>query len=420
MKITKELINQKCKEIEAQAIDWRRDIHRHPEMANQENRTAALVYEHLKKIGVDEVRDNLAGGTGVMGVIKGALPGPIVGLRADMDAQATKEETDLPFKSEETCSWGENTIPVMHSCGHDVHTAMLMAAAQVLVELKEYIHGTVVVVFQPAEEGPSPGWIGDYGAKLFMQEDFFNQYRPDAMFTLHIDPTQPIGTAGEIGYKPGQTCMGISAFTIKVKGLGGHGAKPWLGIDALLPAANILQQIQNITTRNVNPSTNPVVCTIGQLYGGTKFNVTAEEAVLAGGCRYTDYSTKDMLERRITEVAEGCAKAGGAEAEVIWDMRQPPNINSPELVDEMTPKLRELLGENMVHVSEERSFKFPDDFAHYSIEIPAVYAALSVAPDEGDPESVSGLHTPTLLVNERSIVEGIKAHVAFALAYGEE
>ena len=212
--------------------------------------------------------------------------------------------------------------------------------------------------------------------------------------------------------------MGISAFTIQVKGVGGHGAKPWLGIDALLPAANILQQIQNITTRNVNPSANPVVCTIGQFYGGTKFNVTAEEAVLAGGCRYTDYSTKDMLERRIMEVTKGCAIAGGAEAEVTWDMRQPPNINDPELVESMTPRLKELLGDDNVYVSEERGFKFPDDFAHYSIEIPSIYAALSVAPDEGKPEVVSGLHTPTLLVNERSIIGGIKAHVAFALAYG--
>lgn len=420
MKISKELINEKCQKIEAQAIAWRRDIHRYPEMANQEKRTSALVSAHLKNVGVDIVRDHLAGGTGVMGVIIGGLPGPTIALRADMDAQATKEETPVPFRSEETCKWGENTIPVMHSCGHDVHTAILMAAAQVLVELKEYIHGNVVLVFQPAEEGPSPGWQGDYGAKLFMQEDFFNEYRPDAMFTLHIDPNQPIGTAGEIGYKPGQTCMGISAFTIKVKGAGGHGAKPWLGVDALLPAANILQQIQNITTRNVNPSTNPVVCTIGQLYGGTKFNVIAEDAVLAGGCRYTDYSTKDMLEHRISEVAESCAKAGGAEASVIWDMRQPPNINNIDLVEIMSPKLKALLGEGKVHVCEERGFKFPDDFAHFSIEIPSIYAALSVAPDEGIAENVSGLHTPTLLVNEKGILGGIKAHVAFALSYGAE
>ena len=414
------LIAERCKEVEKKALLWRRQIHQHPEMANQEFQTAKLVKDHLEEIGVDMVETGLAGGTGVMGVIRGRHPGPVVGLRADMDAQATKEETDLPFRSEEICQWGGSPIPVMHSCGHDVHTAALMAAAQVLIGLRDYIYGTVILIFQPAEEGPPPDWEGDYGAKLFLEEECFKKFWPEAMFTLHIDPTQPIGTAGEIGYKTGQTCMGISAFTIKITGKGGHGAKPWMGTDALLPAADMLQQLQNITTRNVNPSANPVILTVGQLSGGTKFNVIAEDAFLAGGCRYTDYTTKDMLEQRIAEVAQGCAIAGGTEAQVIWDMRQPPNINDAELERKMTPRLKWILGEDKVHANEGREFKFPDDFAHFSVAIPSLYAALSAAPDEGDPDAVSGLHTPTLMVNEKCILEGIKAHVAFALTYGME
>ena len=229
--------------IAPQAIAWRRDIHAHPEMSNMEFRTSRLVAGHLRQLKLDEVHEGLAGGTGVIGVLRGGHSGPTVGLRADMDAQAVLETTGLPFASKAVCQWGGETVPVMHCCGHDVHTAIGMAAAAVLAGMREELCGTVLFVFQPAEEGPSPGWRGPHGAQAMMEEEAFRRCWPDAMFALHIDPNQPAGTAGELSFAVGQTCMAISAFSIELSGVGGHNAKPWMGVDTLLPGAQILLQV---------------------------------------------------------------------------------------------------------------------------------------------------------------------------------
>ena len=416
-----ELIGRYSEELEEKAIGLRRELHAHPEMSGREYNTAKKVAAYLRDIGVDQVFDCQAGGTGVLGVINGGLEGPIVGIRADMDAQAILEETGLPFASRETCEWGTSGIvPVMHCCGHDVHTAMMMAAAEVLVKVKDKINGKVLLVFQPSEEGPAPGWEGNYGAALYLEEEIFNQYRPEAMFCMHIDPKQPIGSAGEIGYFEGATCMAVTGFSIKFTGVSGHGSKPWLGVDTLLPAAQTLLGLQCITTRNVDPSANQVVMTCGQLYGGTKFNVIADEAYITGACRFTDYSKREMLERRIIEVAEHNAIAGGATAEVTMDFHQPPNINDKVLIEKMTPRFQKGMGTGKVIVNSDRSFKFPDDFAHFSLQIPSIYASISVAPDEGDPDEVPGLHTANLMVNEKAILSGIKAFATFAATYGHE
>lgn len=203
-----EQIIQEANNISEQVIAWRRDIHAHPEMSNMEFRTSKLVAAHLKSLNFDEVYEGLAGGTGVIGILHGAQDGPTVGMRFDMDAQAVKETTRLPFASTQTCQWGGETVPVMHCCGHDVHTSMGMATAVILTHLKDKLHGKVMFVFQPAEEGPSPGWTGRHGADAIMHEKVFEENKPAAMFTLHIDPNQPIGTAGELAFMPGRDLHG--------------------------------------------------------------------------------------------------------------------------------------------------------------------------------------------------------------------
>ena len=415
-----EQIIQEANNISEQVIAWRRDIHAHPEMSNMEFRTSKLVAAHLKSLNFDEVYEGLAGGTGVIGILHGAQDGPTVGMRFDMDAQAVKETTGLPFASTQTCQWGGETVPVMHCCGHDVHTSMGMATAVILTHLKDKLHGKVMFVFQPAEEGPSPGWTGRHGADAIMHEKVFEENKPAAMFTLHIDPNQPIGTAGELAFMPGQTCMAISSFSIELEGVGGHNAKPWVGIDTLLPGAQILQGLQNIVTRNVNPNTNQVVLTVGQFLGGTKYNVIADHTVLRGACRFTDYSTRAYLENRVAEVVSGIAAAGNVKSKLTWDMHYPPNFNNAELMKKVVPQLEKTLGQGRVTSAKERCAQFPDDFSYYTLQIPSIYAMLSCAPDSGDPKKVAGLHTANLMVNEKCILEGVKAASTFALCYAGE
>ena len=400
-----------------EAIAIRRKIHQHPEMANMEVRTSAWVARHLRGIGVDEVYEGLAGGTGVIGILHGAHDGPTVGLRGDMDAQAVREQSGLPFSSQDTCQWGEETLPVTHCCGHDVHTAMLMTTATVLAQLRNLIRGKVMFVFQPAEEGPSPGWKGLHGAQAMVQEPIFQKNKPEAMLALHVDPKQPIGTAGELSFAAGQTCMAISAFSIELTGIGGHNATPWQGVDTLLPAAQILQALQHVVTRNVNPNNNRVVLTVGQLSGGTKYNIIADRAVIRGACRFSDYQTRAFLEGRIQDIVTGTALAGNVQGKLIWDMHYPPNFNSQQLMDQMAPRLERTLGVGKIINQGVRCQHVPDDFSYYTLEIPSIYALLSCSPDTGDLATVPGLHSPDMIVNERCIPKGIEALVTFALTY---
>lgn len=414
-----ETIKKYSDEISEQVIQWRRKIHEYPELANQEFRTAELIVKVLRDIGVDEIYEGQAGGTGVLGVIRGEQDGPIVGLRADMDALVIKENTELPFASRETAQWGGKEVPVMHACGHDAHVAMLLGSASVLVKLRKYIKGSVLLVFQPSEEGPSPGLQGSYGAKKYLEEEQFQSLMPKAMFGMHVDPKAPIGSAGQLGYVGGITCMACTMFTIRFKGVGAHGSLPWTGAEVLIPTAQTLLGLQAITTQNVNPKTNPIILTCGQMAGGVRYNVMAEESFISGACRFTDYSTKDLLEGRIIEVAEGCAKASGVKAEVQWDMHIPNNKNDFELVEHITPCFKEILGEENVKVDPPRAFGSPDDFGQFSNTIPCLYAALSVAPDDGIQEEVPGIHSDNFVLNEKALVNGVKAHTVFALGYLE-
>lgn len=413
------IIEECAKEVEPMVIQWRRQIHQHPELANQEFKTAALIADSLKKIGVDEIYEGQAGGTGVLGVINGEQKGPVVGLRADMDGLVIKENTELPFASKDTAKWGENIVPVMHACGHDAHIAMLLGSAVVLVKLRKYIKGRVLLIFQPSEEGPSPGLQGSYGAKRYLEEELFRSLQPQAIFGIHVDPKAPVGSVGQLGYVGGTTCMACTMFTIRFKGTGAHGSLPWMGSEVLIPTAQTLLGLQAVTTQNVNPKTNPVILTCGQMAGGIRYNVMAEESFISGACRFTDYTQKELLESRIKEVAEGCAKAARVQVDVKWDMHIPNNKNDFDLVETITPYFQDILGKETVIVDPARTFGSPDDFGHFSNTMPCLYAALSIAPDSGSLEEVSGIHSESFIVNEKALINGVKAHTIFALGYLE-
>lgn len=418
MSTVSELIRGYSLEVQDQVIEWRRDFHRHPEPGNYEFRTAKTVAEILRKLGVDEVLEGQCGGTGVLGVIHGDGEGPTVALRADMDALLMQENTGLDFASTDTCSYCGSDMPVMHACGHDAHMAMLLGAAAVLVRLKAHLSGKVLLVFQPAEEGPPPGFEGSYGAKKYLEEELFRSMAPKAIFGLHVDPKAPIGSAGQIAYVAGPNSMSCDVFTIRFHGRSAHGSKPWLAADTLIPAAQALLGIQAITTQNVNPDVNPVVLTCGQMSGGTRFSTIAAESFIAGNCRYTDYSQRELLKSRIEEVAKGCASAARVTAEVQWGLHLPCTNNNPELVEYVTPHLKAVLGEDGICMDKSRAFNFPDDVGYYALEIPCLYGALSVAPDQGEAEEVPALHTDTLNINEAALVRGVMAHSAFALSAG--
>ena len=399
----------------AAVIDWRRDIHAHPELGTQEVRTAGLVADHLRAIGFDEIRTGLAGGTGVVGVLRGRRPGPVVALRADMDALPVREETGLPFASRATAPWGEQTVPVMHACGHDAHTAILMGAAQVLAQVRDELHGTVVAIFQPAEEGPPPGWKGPCGAALMVEEGVLDDPRPDAIFGLHVDAHAPPGSAGRLTYHVGAGTYAMSVFRIVLHGRGGHASTPWLCVDPIVAAGQVIMGLQTIPSRNVDVNNNHVSLSLGVVRGGEKFNVIPEAVELEGALRFTDPGSRGMLEQRLVEVAEAMARGTGAAARVDWVMRVPVLYNDPALAQAHRASLAKAAGSD-ASVMQVGSF-FLDDFSCFLERVPGLFIGLSVAPDMDDRTSWGGHHAPNFYVNERALGVGVKAMLNMTLDF---
>lgn len=410
-------INQRCEQINDQVIAWRRDIHQHPELGNQEFRTSKLVAEHLRRIGVDEVYEGLAGGTGVLGILHGGEDGPIVGLRADMDALPIKEATGLPFASKETSTWGDQgEVPVMHACGHDMHTAMLMGAATVLCEMRAHLKGKVVFVFQPAEEGCSSDWEGKSGAARFIEEPVYMENRPEAFFGQHVWYYAPPGTAGKIGCIPGIVGYNMDIIRITIHGQSTHGNRPWLGVDSIIAAAHVLTALQTIPSKNTNVYDNSVTVTMGMVKGGTKFNVVADTTVIEGALRFTDRTQRDYLESRFRDIVNGVSQSLGctAEIEMTW---VPALYNDPELLEEMKKKLDETFGEGVFCLKKELSFANLDDYSWYTTESKGLFYGLSIVYDEDDPRESVANHRPDFNPNEAALCNGVKVLVASALKY---
>ncbi len=312
------------KHILPKVIEWRRDFHKNPELSMREYKTQEKVYKYMKSLGLETRK---LAKTGVVAILRTNNPGPVIALRADMDALPVEEKNNLPFKSTVTAKYNGAAVSVMHACGHDAHTAMLMGTAQVLSKLKNELTGTVVFLFQPAEEGPPEGEEG--GARLMIKEGCLENPKPDAVFGLHIEA---FGDLGKIYYKPGPFMASADLFTIKVKGKSSHGATPWQGIDPIVVSAEIIQALQTIVSRQVNIIEAPVVITVGKIQSGLRFNIVPEEATMEGTIRTFDPKMRQDVIDKMKLTAQSIAAASGATAEVVVENKAQVTYNNPQLV----------------------------------------------------------------------------------------
>jgi len=406
--VSPESLDQAAAAIEPKMLDWRRDFHAHPELSNREFRTSEIVAKHLQSLGL-EVRTGIAH-TGVVAVLRGALPGPVIGLRADMDALPVTEQVDLPFKSTVTTEYRGQPTGVMHACGHDAHTAILMAAAEVLAARREELPGTVLFVFQPAEEGAPEGERG--GAALMLEEGLFDIARPEAMFGLHVMAGLE---SGSLGYRAGPFMAGSDFFSIVVKGKQTHGAQPWNGVDPIVVAAQIVQGLQTIVSRQLDITDVPAVITVGAIQGGIRHNIVPDSVEMVGTVRTFRPEIREDVITRMRRTAQGIATAAGATAEFRIDsLPNPATINDVDLTRRMVPVLERVapgktreLGLRTV----------AEDFSYYGREVPALLYYVGITPP-ADLATAAANHSPLFYVDE-GLLTGLRATLQVAVDYLE-
>jgi amidohydrolase len=394
-------------EVLPQVVAWRRDFHQHPELGNRETRTAKVIADELRRLGYD-VKAGVAH-TGVVAVLKGAKPGPVVALRADMDALPVTEQVDLPFKSTVKTTWNGQEVGVMHACGHDNHMAMLLGAATVFARIRDQLAGTIKLIFQPAEEGPPAGEQG--GAELMVKEGVLENPRVDAIFGLHVFPM----TAGTIEYRSGPLMASGDAFTIRIKGRQTHGAVPWGGIDPIVVGAQIVMALQTIVSRTVNITEAPAVVTIGAFNGGNRFNIIPETVELLGTVRAFNEDVRKDIHRRIRDIATKTAEAAGATVEISYGIGYPVTINDPALTEKMGPTLRRVAGPDNVRQSALTGTA--EDFSYFQQKVPGMFFFLGVTPKGVDPKTAPGNHSPLFFADESALPVGVRALTNLALDY---
>ena len=405
-------IDARVAEIEEDVVAWRRDIHAHPELGNREFRTAEKVAEHLRSLGM-EVRTEV-GHTGVVGVLRGGRPGPVVALRADMDALPVTEQVDLPFASKETTIYNGTEVGVMHACGHDNHVAILMGAADVLASMQPDLPGTVLFIFQPAEEGAPAGEEG--GADLMLREGAFDDPVPDAVFGLHVG-VRP-AHVGTVMVRPGPAMASSDGLRIVVRGKQTHGARPWGGVDPIVTASQIVLGLQTIASRQVNVTKAPSIITVGSIHGGVRGNIIPDEVELVGTVRAFDTEMQRDIHRRIQETAEHIAAAAGAEAEVQIGLGYPVTVNDPALYEQMVPTLRRVAGaENVV---EAELTTGAEDFSYFAQRAPGLYFFLGTAPEGADLEGLPLNHSPLFFVDEGVLPLGVRALAHLTVDYMQQ
>ncbi len=388
-----------------EAIELRHQIHQNPELGNREFKTAALVADHLRKLGFDDVRTEVAH-TGVVGILKGGRPGGVIAIRADMDALPVTEDTGYPFASTVRTEYLDQEVGVMHACGHDIHTAVQLGVASVLASMRARIPGTVKFIFQPAEEGPPPGEEG--GADLMVKEGVMDNPRPTAVFGLHTFAQMEVGT---LGYTPGPALAAVDHFKVRVIGKQSHAASPHLGVDPVVMASQAILALQTIRSRNLPPLA-PSVVTVGIVRGGTRFNIIPDEVWLEGTVRTYDPDVRDAIERRMGEILGGITTAGGGSYELDYDRGTPATINDLSLTDRMAPTLAKVVGKDQVKVIEPTMGG--EDFAYFANEVPGFFFRLGMV----KPGTESGdHHTPTFRADDASIPIGMKAMVNLVLDY---
>ncbi len=394
--------------INPQVIKWRRHFHEHPELSNREFKTAEVVAGHLRRLGL-EVRTGVAK-TGVIGILKGAELGPVIGLRADMDALPVKERVDIPFASKVTADYLGTMVPVMHACGHDTHIAILMGAAEVLAGMKDKLKGTVVFIFQPAEEGPPGDEEG--GAELMVKEGVMDNPKIDAIFGLHINSQTEIG---QIGYKAGAAMASSDWFKVKIQGKQAHGSAPWAGVDPIVTAAYIIQGFQTIVSRQSMLTKAPVVITVGKINGGIRENIIPESLEMSGTIRTLDSAMQKDVHERMRTTVRTIAESQGAIAEIEIDTKTLVTSNTPELVDRMLPSLRKAAGAENVVFREWTTGA--EDFSYFGEKAPSFYFFLGGMPKGQDPEKAPGHHTPDFYLDDSRLDVGIKAFCNIVFDY---
>ena len=398
--------------IEQKVIDWRRDIHENPELGNREVRTAALVTKHLESLGMDV--QTKVGVTGVIGVLKGGLPGPVIALRADMDALPVLERTPVSFASKVKTVYNGSETSVMHDCGHDSHVAILMGVAEVLSTKQKDLKGTVKFIFQPAEEGAPKGEEG--GAELMVKEGALKNPDVDVIFGLHINSQIE---AGKITYRPGGMFAGVGDLKITVKGKSSHGADPWSSVDPIVTSAQIINNLQTIISRNVNITRNAAVVTIGAIHGGNRSNIIPEQVEMLGTVRTLSESDEELIFERIRQIVTKTAEANGAEAivELPYSSHYPVTFNNIDLTAKMLPSLKKTAGEsNVLLVPAETG---AEDFSFFANEVPGLYFYIGGMPKGQDPKTTASHHTPDFYLEESGFILGVNAMVNLVADYME-
>jgi amidohydrolase len=407
--ITDQQLDQGARNIDAQLIDWRRDLHRNPELGNREFRTAKKVEAHLRQLGI-EVKTGIAH-TGVVGLLRGAHPGPTIALRADMDALPVTEQTDVPFKSTVTGEYRGAKVGVMHACGHDAHVAILMATAEILARLRGDLAGNVLFIFQPAEEGPPEGEEG--GAPLMLKEGLFQTYRPEAAFGLHVNSTLH---TGDIGFRSGTLRAASDRFTIVVTGRQTHGAEPWSGVDPILTAAEIVMALQAVVSRQTNLTKNPAVVSVGAINGGVRHNVIPERVEMLGTVRTFSAEQRTDILAGIKRIVENVAAANGATATLaIGEDGNPTTYNDPALTQRMLPSLQRAAGAD--HVKEIPLLTSAEDFAYFAAAVPSLYFIVGITPRSQDLLSAAATHSPLFYLDESGLQTALRAMLYLAVDY---
>lgn len=407
----KETLEQSFSEVEPRVIAWRRDIHANPELSNREFKTAEKVAALMRDLDFDEVKTGIAH-TGVVGTLVGGLPGPTVALRADMDGLPVLEQTGLPYASKAKGEYNGEEVPVMHACGHDMHVAMLMGAAEVLANNRDKLAGTVKFIFQPAEEGAPAGERG--GAELMIEEGVLDGHNaPEAILGLHVWPV-PLGT---LNYRAGSFMAGAESLNITVSGVQTHGSSPWRGVDPIFVSGQIMTALQAIPSRYLDITKGPAVITIGSIHGGVRGNIIPDEVKMMGTIRTFDAGEREVLHKKLRQTVQGIADAAGAEVDVEIGSYYPITSNDPTLLRKMTPTLQWAAGADMV--VEHPLITGAEDFSFFEQRIPGLFLMLGVN-DPGVPAGGSPAnHSPFFSPNEDALMVGVRALVGFAMDYAE-
>jgi amidohydrolase len=397
------------KALQPKIVEWRRDLHEHPELGNHEVRTAKLVADQLRALGL-EPKTGIAS-TGVVAILKGGKPGPRIAIRADMDALPVTEQTGLAFASKVTGDYRGQPVGVMHACGHDAHVAILLGVVSALVAMKDELPGEVMFVFQPAEEGP-PNAGEDFGASLMLKQGIFEQFKPDAVFGLHVWAGLPVG---KVGFRSGSVMASADEWTLTVRGKQTHGSRPWDGVDPITIGAQILLGTQSIIARQVNIAATPVVLTAGQFQSGVRFNIIPDEAKLVGTLRTFDPVVREDVINRFRRTAEDFAHAGGGSAKLQVVNNAPATINDPALAQRMRPSLETAVGAD--NVVEMPLVTVAEDFSQYTQHVPGFFFFVGSTAAGVDPATAPINHSPQFLLDEQSLQVGSSAMLQVALDF---